>query len=453
MATHADETRVASESGVAPSVRVRVAWTVGALMLLAAAAGIAMWLRSGLTPPPQVFFLTSLPYVMSIVMLATQGSASVLLAVRRPFNSVGWTIMAFAAILACVVLANGYLALSVSGWTGPIDPAWVAVLTAAGSIGPGVAISVVLGMIFPDGRLLSPGWRWGVILAALGGLVFAWGILLSPGPVAVFPSYTNPVALAVDPTFASLARVVVGPILLLSASAATGIALALRYLRADDVARHQVRWYVVSGIAIVIGLAAFIAAVLTLPPDSEVGQLITIAFYVAIAIPPFALAFAILRYRLYDIDSLIGRAVVYSALTAILAGIYAASIRLFNALFVGLTGENSELALVITTLILATTFTPIKSRLERAVAGRSASPPAAIGVAVDDAAPPTSVSSLLADPVFAAALEARIRAVVGELAGDGSTDGGLVAPARADARDESAIAPPRDREASSPTDT
>ncbi|MET1231654.1 MAG: hypothetical protein ABWY52_02240 [Candidatus Limnocylindrales bacterium] len=397
-----------------PAWRVRLAWTLGAAITVTAATGVALWLRSGLTPPPQIFFLTSIPFVLSVVMLATQGSASVLLAVRRPGNSVGWTIMAFAAILAGVVLANGYLALSESGWTGPIDPAWVAVLTSAGSIGPGVAISVVLGMIFPDGRLLSRRWRWGVFVAFLGGLVFAWGTLLTPGPVVVFPTYINPVALAVDPTLASLARVLVGPVLLLSASAATGAALAIRYLRADEVGRLQVRWYVVSGIAIVVGLAAYIAAVLTLPPESDIGQLITIGFYIAIAIPPFALAFAILRYRLYDIDTLIGRAVVYSALTAILAGIYTASIRLFNALFVGVTGENSELALVLTTLILATTFTPIKGRLERAVAGRVEERPDRGDDPADKDGIPVAASALFADPAFAAALDDRIRAVVAE---------------------------------------
>src|SRR4029453_14217287 len=168
----------------------------------------------------------------------------------------------------------------------------------------------------------SRAWGWGVVLAVFGGFLFAWATILTPGPILVYPTYSNPVSLAVDPIFPTLGRLVAGPILLLTASVATGAALIVRYQRSDDIGRHQVRWYVVSGIAIVVGLVAFIVALLTLPPDSELGELVTSGFYIAIAVPPFALPFALLRFRLSQIDTLIGRAVVYSALTAILAGIY-----------------------------------------------------------------------------------------------------------------------------------
>lgn len=83
----------------------------------------------------------------------------------------------------------------------------------------------------------------------------------------------------------------------------------------------------------------------------------------ALAVPIAALV-AILRYRLYDIDRLISTTFVLGALTAILAGLYAASLRMFTALFVGVTGQNSDAALVLTTLVLATSFTPVKQRLE-----------------------------------------------------------------------------------------
>jgi hypothetical protein len=114
---------------------------------------------------------------------------------------------------------------------------------------------------------------------------------------------------------------------------------------------------------------------------------------------------AISRYRLYDIDVIIGRAVVFGGLTAILAGMYAASIRLFNALFVGLTGESSEAVLVITTLILATTFTPIKGRLERLVASW-----------MGGAEPSAAATAVLDDPAFGAALDERIRVALVESA-------------------------------------
>jgi hypothetical protein len=103
---------------------------------------------------------------------------------------------------------------------------------------------------------------------------------------------------------------------------------------------------------------------------------------------PVAALIAILRDRLYDIDRLISRTFVYGLLTAILAGLYSALIRLFNAIFVDVTGQSSEIALVMTTLILATTFTPIKQRLEKVVARRLASPAATAGAGTTPAAAP-----------------------------------------------------------------
>jgi hypothetical protein len=129
---------------------------------------------------------------------------------------------------------------------------------------------------------------------------------------------------------------------------------------------------------------------------------------------------AITRHHLYDIDTIIGRTFAYGALTAILAGLYAASVRLFNAMFVTTTGENSELALVLTTLVLATTFTPIKSRLERLAArrfkpdaSREADAHAEAGAfSVRDADTTASATAAL-DP---SALDARIEAIARRVA-------------------------------------
>jgi hypothetical protein len=101
-----------------------------------------------------------------------------------------------------------------------------------------------------------------------------------------------------------------------------------------------------------------------------VADLSWIAFSLAATLVPVAALFAMLRYRLYDIDRVIGRTFVYGALTAILAGLYAASIRLFTSFFVDVTRQSSDTALVLTTLVLATTFTPIKSWLEGVAAAR-----------------------------------------------------------------------------------
>jgi hypothetical protein len=98
--------------------------------------------------------------------------------------------------------------------------------------------------------------------------------------------------------------------------------------------------------------------------------------------PLAGITVALFRHRLYDIDVLINRTFVYASLVAILAGLYAASIQLFKAIFVAVTGDESDAAIVITTLILATTFTPIKNRLEE-IARRHFKEPAEAAAAGD----------------------------------------------------------------------
>ena len=79
---------------------------------------------------------------------------------------------------------------------------------------------------------------------------------------------------------------------------------------------------------------------------------------------PIAAAIAIMRHRLYNIDSLINRALVYIPLTGILGGLYAAGVALFQRIFVAVTGDKSDAAIVLATLVLASLFTPIKNALQ-----------------------------------------------------------------------------------------
>jgi hypothetical protein len=154
-----------------------------------------------------------------------------------------------------------------------------------------------------------------------------------------------------------------------------------------------------------------------------------VAFVVSAALPPVAIVVAISRYRLFDIDAILSRTFVFGALTAILAGVYTASIRLFNSLFTALTGEASDAALVITTLVIAASFTPIRRRLEAVVERRftasqipalgtdqaTAEPPGpepwvAWSLVVDAATLDLVVGAVLADPAFQDALAAQVRA-------------------------------------------
>jgi hypothetical protein len=147
-----------------------------------------------------------------------------------------------------------------------------------------------------------------------------------------------------------------------------------RYRRVSSPAqRAQTRW-------VVFGLMVWIILMIVqglpylylnnLPPGAPVPDWAAAAaslWWVTMAVIPVTLALSILRHRLYDIDLIINRAIVYGTMTAIVAGMYSASISLFQRLFIALTGERSDAAIVLTTLILASSFTPIKTRLQAAV--------------------------------------------------------------------------------------
>ena len=183
--------------------------------------------------------------------------------------------------------------------------------------------------------------------------------------------------------------------------------LRVRYRLADPTERRQLKWFAWGSVVTVVGGAVLVVGALVVTdPRSRLVDLSWVIFAIASTTLPIAAVIAILRERLYDIDLLINRTFVFGLLTAILAGLYSALIRLFNALFVGMTGESNEFALVLTTLILATTFTPIKKRLEDIaerrltpahapvpgtvpVAQAAADPAPAFATQVDAAAPAT----------------------------------------------------------------
>jgi hypothetical protein len=179
----------------------------------------------------------------------------------------------------------------------------------------------------------------------------------------------NPFALpgAAGEAMALLARLatVLSAVLIVGAV----LSLLLRYRRSDETGRLQLKWFASAAIVLAVVGTIFLAIQETaFKAGSAIGDIVWLAFCAAATLIPIAALVAITRHNLYQIDTIIGRTFVYAGLTAILAGLYAASIRLFTWLFVEVTGESSDAALVLTTLVLATTFTPIKGRLEKVAA-------------------------------------------------------------------------------------
>ncbi len=135
--------------------------------------------------------------------------------------------------------------------------------------------------------------------------------------------------------------------------------------------RQQTKWVVYGLMVALVGYDAVYVSFALLPAPVQDNVLVFIfnaaVLYLLLLVIPISIAFAILRYRLWDIDLIINRTLVYIPLTAIVAGLYSASITLFQKIFIATTGSKSDTALVLSSFLLATTFTPIKNGLQTVV--------------------------------------------------------------------------------------
>ena len=212
-----------------------------------------------------------------------------------------------------------------------------------------------LAILFPDGRPVPPWTKW-LIPLSMASLLFL--------PFVDERSIS---------AFDTLPAQILG-VIWMALFAAAFWAQIYRYRRVSTPAeRDQTKWVVV-GLAVWMGVMLLLSIpylyIQNLPPATPPPAWAAASgsvWFLSLAIIPVALTIAILRHRLYDIDVIINRALVYGALTAILAGLYSASISLFQKLFQAVTGEKSDAAIVLTTLVLASAFTPVRTRLQTTV--------------------------------------------------------------------------------------
>jgi hypothetical protein len=336
-----------------------------ALAVAATALGFAA--RPGAQPfAPQ----NPVVYVGSAAVIAAYGFVFALLVMRVPGNALGWIFGAFALIVAISNFAWGYLTYVTSTIPPLLPGAQAAGLVVVALLPFWSFLLICLVTLFPDGRSLSRAWGRLVVAAFVVAVVASLSLVFAEGPS---PVYVMPTALTLSGAAGealSVAGTVLVTVLVFMIAAAVW-SLTIRYRAADDIGRLQLKWLVYAGgILAVCSLVFWIMAGSAYEPGSGGSTGIWLVLCLGGIVVPLAALIAILRYRLYEIETIISRTLVYGLLTAILAGMYAAGIRLFNSLFVSVTGENSDAALVLTTLILATTFTPIKSWLESKVAAR-----------------------------------------------------------------------------------
>jgi hypothetical protein len=343
-----------------------LAWSLWALSLMAIVASVVFQIlnastQTGESRGPLVF---AVGFVLLFMSFATVGA---LVASRQPRNVIGWIFCILGMLGPFAAVSEEYALYALVTRPDSLPGGEVMVWLAASFAGPIIfAMVAFVLLLFPDGRLLSRRW-WPVVWINLVAtlLLFAWNF--EPGRIEAAVGHlevANPFGVAgADALLNTLG--IIGLFLVLAATIAGAISLVIHFRRSRGDERQQIKWFVFAG---AIFCAAFaVAPVLwSLPLSPGTEWIWPTLFLLGLSTIPAATGIAILRYRLYDIDVVINRTLVYGALTATLALIYFGGVVTVQAIFRALTGQEHQpqLAVVISTLVIAALFNPLRRRIQ-----------------------------------------------------------------------------------------
>jgi hypothetical protein len=344
---------------VATGSDARRVWVLWALVMALLGAEVALWVLNNRLRPQDLS-----PYPLVVPGFATVGAIVV---ARRRGHVVGWLFLGLAAITALSGFCEASAIRAYQTGTLPTAAYLVWVVNWLGGLGV-LPLGLLL-LVFPTGHLPSRRWR-----------LVAWVLVVSAAyqvakfmiePVLVLHlSPTEPVELANPIVRVPVVSRVILPYTVavlggMAALAIAALAPLVRYRRSGQVERQQLKWLVfVLAVGVVGGLAA--AALINVVPVVANGLAVLVIIELALGIP-LAVGAAILRYRLYDIDRLINRTLVYGLLTILLGGVYAGLVLTLGQLAGGIGADPPSWAVAGATLAVAALFQPARRRVQRLV--------------------------------------------------------------------------------------
>jgi MFS family permease len=305
-----------------------------------------------------------------LVVVFTYPVAGRLLAARRPENPIGWLLLAIGVswgLSATATYADYTVKLhhDLAGGT-------VLAVLANGFWLPAIGITgTFLLLLFPDGHLLGRRWRYVAWISAVAMVAGVMGPTLNPGPLtdAGYPGVQNPLGIdALGPVLGASWVAILVVVAMMIASAAS---LVVRYRRARGLERQQLKWLATAAAGVAVTYAVVVPLGAYVDPSSEhtpvwlsVAQT---ASLLSFGLIPVAIVFAVLRHRLYDVDVIIRRTLVYAALVAVLAAVYVGGVTLVGGLLRSVTGGSGAIGVTVSTLAVAAAFQPLRARIQRGV--------------------------------------------------------------------------------------
>jgi hypothetical protein len=333
-----------------------LAWWLCTLCVALAAASLILGLLNGRTLV-EIFIAWSITFATLIVSFSVIGA---LIASHRPENPIGWIFLAVGCCYGLLSAGDEYAIYALLTNPGALalgaEASWLGQWIWAPGLG---LILVFLPLLFPDGHPPSPRWRpvgWlgglSIVLAVVSSTIVLWP---ERGPALVTGDESPSHVLDVVLLFAAV------PMLFVAGLGAVN-SLLVRFRRSRGDERQQIKWFASAAALTLIWIIVFGQSTLRGLPEAMVA----LSSLLVIPSIPIATGVAILRYRLYDIDVIINRTLVYGSLTVILVGLYFGGVATTQAIFRALTSQEQQpqLAVVVSTLAIAALFMPLRRRIQ-----------------------------------------------------------------------------------------
>ena len=333
-----------------------LAWSLWALSMALTALSLILLILNSSHPEVPVYTFWAENVLFSV---GYSSVGAVIVPRLPPENRIGWLFCAIGFLWAVIHFIGEYAIYTLLAAPGSLPAGELASWIYSWLWVPSLGLLVFLSLLFPNGRLPSARWRWFARLSALLTLVGMVLAAFSPGQIILgLPAIRNPLGIEGLPNAYKPVQALM--LILIAVSVAS---LLMRRLYARGVERQQTKWFTYT--AAVASSGAILDYIISEPLElvwlGRVGHALVL---IGLAGMPISMGIAITRYRLYEIDTLINRTLVYGSLTAILAVVYFGGIIVLQRFFVVLTGQQSTLAVVASTLLIAALFTPLRRRIQ-----------------------------------------------------------------------------------------